>query len=188
MDTIKILCKNIWTLFFFVRQLLGFVRTFLWAFICPRAILAARLLAAESQLAACKERIQQKKVPRPRFTPAFRLLWVIFSKVVDRWKDLAQLMKPATVKKWYTQAYRFFWRWKSKAGRPTISQEMQDLIRKLSGENPLWSAQRIRDTLRLLGFDPPCEDTIRKYMVKPRNPRDRSSTWLPFLRNHLDVS
>ena len=49
-------------------------------------------------------------------------------------------------------------------------------------------AERIRDTLLLLQFDPPDEDTIRKYMVKSNNPRERSTTWLPFLRNHLDVS
>ena len=30
--------------------------------------------------------------------------------------------------------------------------------------------------------------SIRKYMIRPENPRDRSTTWLPFLRNHLDVS
>jgi len=48
----------------------------------------------------------------------------------------------------------------------------------------LWSAERIRDTLRLLGYDPPCSDTIRKYRVQP----DQPTTLLPFLRNHLDVS
>lgn len=44
------------------------------------------------------------------------------------------------------------------------------------------------DTLLLLQYDSPCEDTIRKYMYKPREPRKRPTTWLPFLRNHLDVS
>ena len=65
---------------------------------------------------------------------------------------------------------------------------MQELIRKLSRENPLWGAEVIRLTLRNLQYDPPCEDTIRKYMVKPKNRRGKSTTWLPFLRNHLDVS
>ena len=36
--------------------------------------------------------------------------------------------------------------------------------------------------------EPPCEDTVRKYMIRPKNPREKSTTWLPFLRNHLDVS
>jgi transposase InsO family protein len=65
---------------------------------------------------------------------------------------------------------------------------MQGLIRRMSRENPLWGAERIRHTLLLLGYDPPCDDTIRKYMIKPRKPRNRSTTWLPFLRNHLHVS
>jgi len=65
---------------------------------------------------------------------------------------------------------------------------MQSLIYPLSKENPLWSPERIHDTLVLLQYDPPCADTIRKYMYKPRRPRKRSTTWLPFLRNHVDVS
>ena len=32
-----------------------------------------------------------------RFTPAFRLLWVVLSRFLEGWEDLAQLMKPATV-------------------------------------------------------------------------------------------
>ncbi len=99
-------------------------------------------------------------------------------------------MQPATVKRWYSTGFRLYWRWRSrdKPGRPTINREMQELIRKLSHENHLWSAERIRDTLLMLQFDPPCEDTIRRHMVKPNKPRERSTTWLPFLRNHLDVS
>jgi putative transposase len=99
-------------------------------------------------------------------------------------------MQPATVKNWNTTAFRYFWRWKSrrKGGRPQISKEMQNLIYRLSKENPLWSPERIKDTLILLQYDPPCEDTIRKYMFKPRKPRKKSTTWLPFLRNHLEAS
>ncbi len=97
-------------------------------------------------------------------------------------------MKPATVKRWHKKGYRLWWRWKCrKRGRPSLEQEMQALIRKLSRENPLWSAERIRDTLLLLGYPPMCADTVSKYMVKRRKPRGSSTTWLPFLRNHVDV-
>jgi hypothetical protein len=167
---------------------LGYALIFLWAIFCPKAVLAAKLLAVESQLAVCKHQIGQRKRWRPRFTASFRLLWVVLSKSLDKWEDLVHLMQPATVKKWHTTTFRYFWRWKSrrKGGRPPISKEMQNLIYKLSKENPLWSAERIRDTLLLLNYDPPCNDTIGKYMYKPRKPRERSTTWLPFLRNHLD--
>jgi len=99
-------------------------------------------------------------------------------------------MEPATVKKWHTRAFQRFWRWKSasKGGRPPIFNEMQSLIYQVSKENPLWSPERIHDTLVLLEYDPPCADTIRKYMYRPRKPRKRSTTWLPFLRNHVHVS
>jgi hypothetical protein len=59
-------------------------------------------------------------------------------------------MKPETVKRWHTRAYRLFWRWRSRPGRPPIPNEMQDLIRRLSRENPLWGPGRIRDVLLLL--------------------------------------
>ncbi len=65
---------------------------------------------------------------------------------------------------------------------------MRDTILKLSRKNPLWSAERIRDTSRLLGYDPPCSDTLGKYMVHQKTPLGKPTTWLPFLRNHLDVS
>ncbi len=177
-------------LVFSITQLLGYARILIWAMICPRVELAARLLAAESQLAECKRRIIQRQAPKPRFTNSFRLLWVALSKFWTPWRKAVHLMQPATVVKWHRSAFRMYWRWKSRArsGRPPISEGMRTLIRRLSTENPLWGAGRIRDTLILLGFDVPCEDTIRKYMVKPRCPQDRETSWLAFLHNHVDVS
>lgn len=32
------------------------------------------------------------------------------------WKDLAHLMKPATVKTWHAKGFRLYWRWKSRKG------------------------------------------------------------------------
>jgi putative transposase len=40
----------------------------------------------------------------------------------------------------------------------------------------------------LLGLDPPCPDTIRKYMVKPNGGGEKSQSWLTFLHNHMQVS
>jgi transposase InsO family protein len=138
----------------------------------------------------CKRRTDQKALPKPGFTTGFRFLWVVLSKLWAPWQAAAQLMQPATVKKWHTRAFKLYWRWKSrkKPGRAPIAPEMQDLIRKLSRENPLWGAEVIRLTMLNLHYELPCEDTIRKYMVKPKNPRGKSTTWLPFLRNHMDVS
>jgi transposase InsO family protein len=97
-------------------------------------------------------------------------------------------MKPETVKRWHTRTFRAWWRWKSKTGRKPVAPEIQQLIRRLSKENALWGAARIRDVLLLMGYEAPGEDTVRKYMLKPRKPRPATTTWLPFLRNHLDCS
>ena len=164
MNTIRNLLINLRSLLDCACELFRYARVFLWPIFCPRAVLAARLLAVESQLAACKHQIASKKHPRPRFAAGFCLLWVLLSKSLDKWEDLVHLMQRATVKKWHNTAFRYFWRWKSrrKGGRPPISNKMQNLIYGLSRENRIWSPERIRDTLLLLNYDPPCEDTIWK--------------------------
>lgn len=167
-------------------ELAAYALRFGWMMVLPKARLAGRVLAAESQLAVELNRSGGQK--RRRFSPAFRLLWVALSKLLDGWEELVHLMKPETVTRWHRKAFRLFWRWRSRSGRPPISQEMQQLIRRLSRDNPLWGPDRIQDTLLLLGYDAPCAETIRKYMVKPRKPRPATTTWLSFLRNHVDCS
>jgi len=168
-------------------ELVRYGLRFGWVMVLPRARLAARVLAAESQLAIELNRTSGRK-RRRQFTPAFRLLWVALSQLLDGWEELAHLMKPETVTRWHRRAFRLFWRWRSRPGRPPVADEMQQLIRRLSRENPLWGPDRIRDTLLLLGYDAPCAETIRKYMAKRRKPRPQTTSWLSFLRNHLEVS
>lgn len=108
-------------------KLLGYAGTFILTFFRSRSRTALELLALRSQLANCRERIDRGKAPRPKFTPAFRLLWVLISKLLDGWGELAQLMQPATVVRWHRRAFKLFWRWKSRPGRPPIPTEMQAL-------------------------------------------------------------
>ena len=168
-------------------QLLRYALSFCWALLLPRAVTAAQLLAFQSQLTVELNRSSGGRKRHGQFSPAFRILWVVLSKCLNGWETLAQVMKPETVKRWHTRAFRAWWRWKSRAGRKSVALEIQQLIRRLSKENPLWGAERIREVL-LLGYEAPGEDTVRKYMVKSRKPRSPSTTWLTFLRNHLDCS
>ena len=69
--------------------------------------------------------------------------------------------------------------WKA---RPTISKEILELIRKISGANPLWGTPRIVGELGKLGIDV-AKSTVDKYRVRPCKPF--SPTWKAFLRNHV---
>jgi transposase InsO family protein len=145
-------------------------------------------VAIQSQLTVELNRSSALRKRHHKFSPAFRILWVVLSKFLNGWEELVHIMKPETVKRWHTRAFRAWWRWKSNAGRKPVALEIQQLIRRLSKENPLWGAERIREVLLMMDYEAPGEDTVRKYMVKPSKPRPPTTTWLTFLRNHLDCS
>ena len=142
-----------------------------------RSELALENLALRQQLAVLRH-----KAPRPRVRRADRAFWVSLVRVWDQWRSALILVKPETVLRWHRQGFRYFWRWKSR-GRPWVSPELIRLIRRISRENPLWGAPRIRSELLLLGYDI-AEATVAKYMTR-RGRRPPSQTWRTFLRNHL---
>ena len=97
MPTLKIICRNLADLVRLIGQLTSYSVVFAYAFVSSRAKTAATVVALRSQLAHRIDRVKQKKEPKPRFTPAFRVVWVVLSRFLDGWEHLAQLMKPATV-------------------------------------------------------------------------------------------
>ena len=68
MNALKSLLIHIRSVLACAGEMVRYALIFLRAMLYPKAVLAARLLAAESQLAACKHGIDSKKQPRPRFT------------------------------------------------------------------------------------------------------------------------
>src|SRR5262249_13797459 len=86
---------------------------------------------------------------------------------------------------WHRKGFRLFWTWKvrhGQPGRPAISNEVRELIRTMSRQNPLWGAPRIHGELLKLGIDVG-ETSVGKYMVRPRKPPSQS--WRMFLDNHV---
>jgi hypothetical protein len=81
----------------FGSQVIRYAMIFFSAFFRQRASLGCEMVAIRSQLSFYEESIRQKRQPRPRFNPAFRLLWVLLSTVWSRRKSAADLMKPKTV-------------------------------------------------------------------------------------------
>ena len=59
------------------------------------------------------------------------------------------VVQPATMIHWHRAGWSLLWRMKSRAGRPPISIELRELIRKMVRENVLWGEERIANELRL---------------------------------------
>jgi len=153
------------------------------ALAADRARLALENLVLRQQLNVLKRSVKQA-----RLHDGDRLFWVLIHRLLKEWKEHLVLVKPETVVRWHRQGFRYYWRWKSRAkpGRPAIEPEVIALIRRMSTENGLWGAPRIRSELALLGHDV-AESTVAKYMVKARDP-ERQQTWRMFLRNHMGVA
>jgi putative transposase len=145
-----------------------------------RAALQAEILALRHQLLVLQRSTRSRKV---RLSAADRLLWVWLSRLWSGWRSALVIVKPETVIAWHRRGFRLYWSWKSRhpLGRPSVSREVIDLIRKMSIANPRWGAPRIHGELLKLGFEV-SEATVAKYMMRHRKPP--SQTWRTFLANH----
>jgi putative transposase len=103
---------------------------FIRALLMPRAALAAENLALRHQI-----NVLRRSVPRPRVRLRDRLLWVLLRRFWSGWSGSLIIVQPSTVVRWHRQGWSLFWRWKSrgKPGRPAVSLETRELIRRLSG-------------------------------------------------------
>jgi transposase InsO family protein len=138
-------------------------------------------LALRQQLAV----LRRSAPKRLKLTPADRIFWVWLRRVWSDWKSALMIVKAETVVAWHRKGFRLFWTWKigrGKPGRPSVPQEIRDLIRMMSRNNPRWGAPRIHGELLKLGIEI-TEPTVAKYMVRHRKPP--SQTWRTFLDNHL---
>ena len=99
-------------------------------------------------------------------------------------RSALRIVKPETVIAWHRKGFRLYWSWKSRPrqGRPPVSAELRELIRKMSVANPGWGAPRIHGELGKLGIQV-SETTVAKCMVRHRRPP--SQTWRTFLNNHV---
>ena len=146
-----------------------------------RAELELENIALRHQIGVLKRSARK----RPKLTTADRVFWIWLSRVWCDWRSALDVVKPETVIAWHRKGFRLYWTWKirhGQAGRPPVSREIRDLIRRMSRENPLWGSPRIHGELLKLGIEI-CETSVAKYMVRRRKPP--SQTWCTFLNNHV---
>src|SRR3989440_4078068 len=90
-----------------------------------RASLGLENLALRYQIGV----LQRSAGKRPKLTAGDRLLWICLSRLWRDWRSALAMVRCG------------------KPGRPVISSEVRDLIRKMCRENPVWGAPRIHGEL-----------------------------------------
>ena len=115
--------------------------TFLFVlFVTLRSILCSRVnLQLENLALRHQIGVLQRSVKRPKLTSTDRILWVSLSRICRDWRSTLVLVKPETVVAWHRRGFRWFWTWKvrlGQPGRPLVSHEVRDLIRKMCRQNP----------------------------------------------------
>lgn len=146
------------------------------------------ILALMSQLSVYQQQVENKKIKKPKLTPAFRQLWVLLSRFLPNWATVILTAKPKTVIGWRATAFKTYWTKKSKKiGRPPISKEMILLIKKIHKENPMLKAEKIHELLVSMNIlNAPAPNTISKYLPELKKPPSERQiqSWKTFLKNH----
>src|ERR1700726_2456759 len=125
----------------FLLAVLAVVRVFLRS----RSDTALEVLALRQQVAVLK-----RQRPRPTVTRLDRFFWTTLRHLWPRSSAVLLIVKPETVVRWHRAGFRLYWRWRSRprGGRPRISEEIRDLIRRLAQENSTWGAPKIHAELQ----------------------------------------
>jgi putative transposase len=150
-----------------------------------RAALAAENLFLRKQLALYRER----QVKPRRASDRLRLRLVLFARCCT-WREALTIVQPATLLRWRREAFRLFWRWRSRPGRPRLPPDLQRLIAAMAQDNPTWGEGRIAAELLLKLGMRVSPRTVRRYMARGRGKGGRGGTgqrWATFVRNHAQA-
>ena len=133
--------------------------------------------------------IERRIKPR-RLDHATRVSLALFTRLFD-WRDTVVNVQPATIVRWHRLGWRIFWRWKCRAGRPSLPPELRRLIRRMAAENPLWGEERIANELLVKLGIRVSPRTVGKYMPKrpplPEEPCQGDPRLRLLRRGHCDV-
>lgn len=117
---------------------------------CPRS----RILALRHELFILR---RFHRAHKPQLTNADRILWAWLSGLWSSWRSALVILKPETVIAWHRRGFRLYWSWKSRhpQGRPSLSRDVIDLIRRMSlaksrGDHAGWRQERTRLIDRML--------------------------------------
>ena len=143
-------------------------------------------LAKEAEIAVLRHQIEvlRRQVSRLDLEPADRAVLALLSRLLPRARWSAFAVTPATILRWHRELVRRHWTY-PKLGRPSIDDEIRDLVLRLARENPRWGYPRIVGELRHLGIRVSAstvQRVLRRAGLGPA-PRRSGPNWSTFLRS-----
>jgi putative transposase len=146
------------------------------------------LMETEVELVVLRHQLKvlKRQVGRPRLRRRDRLFLAAIARVLPRARWSSFLVSPQTLLRWHRELVRRKWTFRraSAGGRPSLNNEIRELILRMGRDNPRWGCIRIRGELRKLGIRVSAT-TIRTLLrangLGPA-PRRDGPTWNQFLR------
>jgi transposase InsO family protein len=129
--------------------------------------------------------VLRRQVPRPRYTPADRMLLAALAKLLPRQRWAAFLVTPSTLLRWHRELVARRWTY-PRTGRDLrgLDEEIVAPVVRLARENPRWGYLRIVGECRNLGIRVSATSVrriLRRHGLGPA-PRRGGPTWTQFLR------
>ena len=153
------------------------------------------LLARNEYLAAENEILRSKVDGTIKLTNEERIRLATIGKRIGKkaLEDVAHIVKPETVLKWYRDlvARKFDSSAnRTKTGRPPVDKDIEDLILLIAEANPSWGYDRIMGALSNLGIvvsDQTVGNILKKHGIPPAPKRQPTMPWADFVKFHEDV-
>jgi putative transposase len=129
--------------------------------------------------------VLRRQVPRPRYTPADRMLLAALAKLLPRQRWATFLVTPATLLRWHRELIARRWTYpRTGRGQRGLDEQVVALVVRLARENPRWGYLRIVGQCRHPGVHVSATSVrriLRQHGLGPA-PRRGGPTWTQFLR------
>jgi len=133
-------------------------------------------LALKAQVRALVLELKSERGSRPKVslrTRAAQVFAYLLTRGDKAFQNYYLSASRTTIERWATKLRRGPWPWRrrGKDGRPSLAQEIKDLIIELKEASPLWGSRRIRDELRRMGIkvsEPTIQKVLKEAGFSPR--------------------
>jgi len=160
-------------------------RIFAWLVLLARSSAAkdAEILVLRHEVAVLRRRV---RAPKPRWSD--RALLAALARLLPGPLRSRRIVSPRTLLAWHQRLIQQKWAQPTAPGRPSLSEQLRELIVRLGSENPRWGFRRVHGELRRLGHTV-SPATVRRVLrtaglgPAPRRHPARGE-WTAFLKAH----